>query len=201
VLSGFSYSFGRGLITAVAGANGCGKTTLSQLLVGILKPTDGEVLLGGESVSKMTLSQVGRRVGLVMQNPSRQIFSTSVRDEMAMGLRNIGLTEDEIENRTAEYLYFFGLAGREDEFPFNLSMGERQRLVIAAVSAMKPEFLILDEPTSALDMNLRKKLGMHLRSLTDEHGTGIIIFSHDVAFIEEYADKVVQIDGGKAVVL
>ncbi|MDR1797121.1 MAG: ATP-binding cassette domain-containing protein [Clostridiales Family XIII bacterium] len=194
VLDGFSASFERGRITAVTGPNGCGKTTLANLLVSVLKPEGGAVLLDGEPVNRMGLTEAGRRIGLVMQNPERQMFTTSVREEIEYGLRNDGLPDQEIEARRRDGLAAFGLAGLDERFPFELSGGEKQRVVLAAVTARRPEYLVLDEPTSALDRGLRRRLGGMLRRLADEDGVGVVLISHDARFVEEYADSLVRMD-------
>ncbi|MDR0886029.1 MAG: energy-coupling factor ABC transporter ATP-binding protein [Clostridiales Family XIII bacterium] len=189
IISNFSESFEPARITAITGANGCGKTTLSKLLVGILQPQFGKVTMDGTDISSMSLSQIGRQIGLVMQNPSRQLFCTSVADEMEFGLKNIGIDDAEINRRKQYYLAYFGLRDYEDQFPFELSTGEKQRLIIAAIVAMKPKYLILDEPTSSLDISRRAELGKLLRRLKDDEGMGILLISHDARFVSTYADE------------
>jgi energy-coupling factor transporter ATP-binding protein EcfA2 len=192
ILDDFSAVFERGQLTAVCGANGCGKTTLARLLVGILKPLRGRVLLDGAAVSGMTLTEVGRRVGFVMQDASRQLFCTSVKDEAEFGLKNMGLPADEAQARAAEYLDFFGLGKHAGRFPFELSGGEKQRLVLASVMAMRPGYLILDEPTSSLDKGMRRALGGLLLDAVKKDGVGIVLISHDRRFVGEYADAEIR---------
>jgi energy-coupling factor transport system ATP-binding protein len=195
VLNGFSATFRQGRITAVTGGNGAGKTTLAKTLVGILKPTAGRILLDGGNTEKMSLCEMGRKVGLVMQDPSRQLFTATVREEMDYGLKNLGLPAEEIESRRKEYLDYFGLTQYEERFPFALSTGEKQRLILAAILAMKPAYLILDEPTSALDKGRRKALGGYLKEITQgAAATGVILISHDDKFISEYADESINLE-------
>lgn len=201
VIEDLSGEFERGRITAIMGPNGSGKTTFSKILLGILKPEKGKVTIDGQDVKELSLAQAGRKIGYVMQNPARQIFSPTVREEMAFGLENLGLGSDEINRRTDLYLEYFDIAQYKEEFPFLLSKGEKQRLILAAVLAMEPDYLMLDEPTAALDMKRKKILGDHLLKIKEDKGTGIVIISHDRDFVERYGDCRVIIekgDGGEA---
>jgi energy-coupling factor transporter ATP-binding protein EcfA2 len=193
----FSADFAQGKITAVMGPNGCGKTTLAKLLVGILKPLCGEVTLNGMALSGLTLAETGRRIGLVMQQPGRQLFTTSVAEEIAFGLKCLALGQEEIDGRVAKYLEYFGLQKYEDRFPFELSIGEQQRLVIAAVVAMQPACLILDEPTSALDRGRKDDLRTLLRSLSEDEDVGVLLISHDERFVSCCADSVIAMEKGR----
>lgn len=188
LIKDFSAEFLQDRITALTGRNGVGKTTLSRLIMGILTPVSGEMMLGDRVLNGMTLAERGRLIGYVMQNPARQIFSTTVEEEMRYGLENLGLPENEIESRMDIYLDIFGLADRKNDFPFRMSHGEKQRLVLAAVLAMKPEYLILDEPTAGLDTKRRQVLGQLISSLD----CGVMVISHDDGFISRYCDEKVE---------
>jgi energy-coupling factor transport system ATP-binding protein len=189
----FDAVFHRGAITAVTGPNGSGKTTLARLLVGILKPGSGGVYIDDRPVGDMTLTEVGGQVGYVMQDPGRQIFKTTVMDEVMFGLRNTGTDEEEAARLSNEYLGLFGLEDRKEAFPFDLSTGERQRLALAAVLAMKPSYLILDEPTSSLDQGRRRDLGGYLIETVSRDGIGVILISHDMKFVAKYSDAGVEL--------
>jgi energy-coupling factor transport system ATP-binding protein len=191
VLDGFSASFASGEVTALTGPNACGKTTLTKLIVGIERPTAGVIAVDGTDIAGLSLGEIGRRVGYVHQNPAHQLFCTSVRDEMSYGLRNQGLSTDEITARVASYLDTFGLGGHVDDFPLHLSHGERQRLLIAVVLAMRPAYIILDEPTTGLDLARRRALGTHLRRIVDD-SRGVIVISHERGFVQRYADTEVR---------
>ncbi len=188
VLSDFSASLPAQAVTAITGDNGSGKTTLTRLMVGIARPLSGRVLVEGADIAPLSLAEIGRRVGYVYQNPSQQLFCTSVKEEMAYGLRNLGLDDDEISCRTNHYLSVFGLAGRADAFPLSLSHGEKQRLMLAVVLSMRPAFVVLDEPTTGLDIVRRRALGAHLRAIADDDGCGVVIVSHERGFVARYAD-------------
>lgn len=189
VLRNFSADFKKSDITAITGPNGCGKTTLSRLLVGIIKPQRGNIYLDDVDVSTLSLAEVGKKVGLVMQNPERQIFCPTAWEEVAYGLENLGLAQAEIESRISHYLNYFQLYHQRSSFPYEMSHGEKQRLVLAAVLAMQPDYLLLDEPTASLDVYRRQLLGEMLQKIHDELRTGVIIISHDRSFIERYATR------------
>ncbi|NLD19855.1 MAG: ABC transporter ATP-binding protein [Clostridiales bacterium] len=190
IINDFSAEFSGDRITALTGRNGVGKTTLSRLIMGILEPQSGEIILDGENMKDKTLAERGRLIGYVMQNPARQIFSSSVEEEIDYGLKNLGLSQEEREKRTTQYLEYFGMESYRKSFPFLLSHGEKQRLVLAAILAMKPKYLILDEPTASLDLKRRAFLGEHLKGLD----CGVIIISHDAEFIRTYCDEVVAME-------
>jgi energy-coupling factor transport system ATP-binding protein len=196
-LDGFSASFAPGEIAAIMGPNGCGKTTLAKLIVGMLKPLHGAVTLDGENLRGRTLTEIGRRIGFVSRQPERQLFCTSVREEVAFGLKCAGVPQAETEERTAELLDYFGLSEYEQAFPLGLSAGEKQRLLTAAVIATRPSYLILDEPTSALDRGRRRDLGILLRRLAKDEQTGVILICHDERFVAEYADRIIMMEEGR----
>ena len=188
VLSGLSCRFDAGECVAVTGRNGCGKTTMVRLICGILRPTAGRITVDGTDTAKMDLFSIGRLIGCVFQDPSRQLFCTSVEEEVRFGLVNMGLPEAEIAERTERYLKFFRLEHLAGAFPGTLSQGERQRVVLAAVLAMGTRYLLLDEPTSGLDMRARGELGDALTELTRQ-GCGVIFVSHERTFIESRATR------------
>ncbi|MDD2498848.1 MAG: ABC transporter ATP-binding protein [Desulfitobacteriaceae bacterium] len=195
ILKGVSASFSPGIITTISGNNGCGKTTLVKIIIGMLNPTSGQVLLYGEDLSSWSIAQRGRKVGCVMQNPSNQIIGLTVREEMSYGLRNQGLSDEEINQKIHQYLTYFELGDYMDTFPLHLSLGERQRLMLAAFLAMEPSYIILDEPTASLDGYRKKLLGNYLKKTSDK-GCGIILVSHDLSFIDTYGEKKLTLSNG-----
>jgi energy-coupling factor transporter ATP-binding protein EcfA2 len=195
VLKGVSAEFAPGSVTAVLGKNGCGKTTLVKILIGMLKPESGAVLLHGEDLSLKTVAQRGRKIGCVMQNPGSQMIGLTVREEMAYGLRNQGLAEPEIENKIMNYLDYFELSHCIDQYPLHLSLGEQQRLMLAVFLALEPSYIVLDEPTSALDGQRKSLLGSFLKK-SCEKDCGIILISHDQSFVMKYGDRDLILDFG-----
>ena len=189
VISGFSACFDRSEITAVTGKNGCGKTTLTKLLVGLLRPLSGSVSIDDTDTAGLDLFEIGQRVGYVFQNPSRQLFCDTVYNEVAFGLRNQGLNEAQTEEKAVSFLELFGLSRYSDTYPGKLSLGEKRRLALAAVLALGTDYLVLDEPTAGLDALSQRELGEMLSMLRHERRCGIVVVSHEAGFIARYADR------------
>jgi len=189
IFKDFSAEFSPGEAVAVTGKNGCGKTTLVRLLTGIERPSAGRITIDGEDTAGMDLFEIGRLIGCVFQDPARQLFCRTVREEIRFGLENMGLSEDEIESKTAKWAEFFRLDGKLlESFPGTMSGGEKQRVVLAAVLAMGTRYVLLDEPTSSIDMRARRALGELLRDIAAE-GRGVIFVSHERSFIESFATR------------
>ena len=187
-----------GEFVALVGQNGCGKTTLAKHLNGLHVPTEGEVRVLGKSTSEWTLRELGRRVGYVFQNPDHQIFANTVLDEVAFGARNYGLPEETVREKVESALAVTGLAGREQEDPFNLTRGERQQLAVASVLATDPEILVLDEPTTGLDYPGQVAILNLIRRL-NESGRTVVMITHSMWVVAEYADRCVIMSGGRVV--
>ena len=188
-VSRVSASFERGEIVAVTGKNGCGKTTLTKLMTGILRPSHGSITIDGADATRMDLFEIGRKAGYVFQNPSNQLFCVTVYDEIAYGLKNMGLAPSETDERIGFYLDFFRLGHLRDSLPDSLSLGEKQRVALACVLAMGTDYLILDEPTTGLDMRTREQLGELLLRVREKNGAGIVIVSHDAGFVAKFVDR------------
>lgn len=183
-------------ITALVGANGAGKTTMLKHFNGLLRPTSGKVLVKGKEITKKNLMNIRKTVGLVFQNPDDQLFAPTVAQDVAFGPMNLGLAEDEVEDRVKKSLDFVGMSGLEEKPPHHLSYGEKKRVAIAGVLAMQPSIMVLDEPTLGLDpigtikiINLLKKL----KSL----GMSTIVATHDVDIVPIFADMVYLLSKGK----
>ena len=195
-LEGVDLSVRRGEFLAVLGQNGSGKTTLVKHFNGLLKPTEGVVRVGGEETLKQGLRRLGQTVGYVFQNPDHQIFSDTVFDEVAFGPKVREMEEGEIEERVSEALAAVNLDGRGDEDPFGLTKGERQRVAVASVLAVRPEVLILDEPTTGLDYAEQRNM-MELVRRLNERGSTIIAVTHTMWVVAEYAHRAAVIRDGK----
>lgn len=171
------------------GPNGCGKTTLAKLMLGILKPKKGEIYLEGKNIQSIPLSDIGKKVGFLFQNPDKQLFCPTVREQMNFSLKSRReIIKPQAEKRIKHYLETFDLCKNLNTPPFKLSRGEKQRLALATILLRDVKFLILDEPTTGLDMLRIEQLGKYLISLKNE-GKGYIIISHDVNFLKKHVDK------------
>lgn len=185
-------------IVALVGPNGSGKTTLAKHLNGLLKPTSGEVLVDGIDTREASVAELSRKVGYVFQNPEHMFFEENVFKEVAFGPRNLGLSEDEVEERVRWALDVVNLKGYDDRSPYSLSGGEKQRLAIACVLAMRPKYLVLDEPTTGLDERSAASVKEVIRKLHDD-GHGIILITHEMELVLELAERVVMLQNGRKI--
>lgn len=189
-----SFHIRKGEFVALIGSNGAGKSTISRLSNGLLKPDSGTVYLDGTPTTAIRTSQIARKVGFLFQNPDRQICQNTVREELAFGLRLMGLTEQEIKERTEDALEQFSLGG--DWFPFSRSRGERQRIALASVLVCRPQLVILDEPTTGLDYKECTAIMDYLTRLNQEEGLTVLMVSHDMELVSQYAQRVLVLTGG-----
>ena len=190
VISGVSLSIRNGERVGVIGPNGAGKTTLFLLACGIIKPLDGKIEVLGIPVRK---GHFNPAVGMVFQQTSDQLISPSVREDIAFGPRNMGLTESEVEKQVTSAAQAAGIAALLERVPHHLSSGEQRLVALAGILAMQPKLLILDEPTSDLDMRYRRRL---IGLLTGMNDKTMIIASHDLEFILETCSRVILLDQG-----
>ncbi len=198
VLDSIDLEITAGDFLAIVGQNGSGKTTLAKSIVGLLAPESGRVTLEGKDRASMRPAETVREVGYVFQNPDHQIFAASVEDEVAFGPRNFGLSSDEVKRRSDEVLEAVGLQDERASDPFLLSKGERQRLAVASVLALRPRVLILDEPTTGLDHREQLRM-MKLVSDLNQAGTAIVIITHTPWLVAEYARRVVLMRKGRKI--
>ncbi len=199
-LFGVDLAVRRGERVAVLGPNGAGKTTLLLHLNGILgraagSNAVGSVRVGGTEVSKATLGEVRRRVGLVFQDPDDQLFMPTVRDDVAFGPTNLGLRGPELQTRVDEALDAVGMRELADRPPHHLSFGQRRRVAVATVLAMRCEVLVLDEPSSNLDPASRRELLDVLAGLA----VTVVVVTHDLPFALELCERSVVLDAGRIV--
>jgi cobalt/nickel transport system ATP-binding protein len=185
----------RGERVALLGPNGAGKTTLVLHLNGILTPGAGTVTVSGLPVVKENLQEIRRRVGIVFQDPDDQLFMASVRQDVAFGPANLGVRGAELDRCVMEALDLVGMADFVDRPPHHLSFGQRRRVAVATVLAMRPEILVLDEPSSNLDPASRRELADILRSLD----VTVLMVTHDLPYALELCPRAVVLHDGSVV--
>ncbi|WP_196593997.1 energy-coupling factor ABC transporter ATP-binding protein [Pectinatus sottacetonis] len=185
------------VITAVAGRNGTGKTTLTRLIMGLIHPDKGIIELDGQDISNKPPYTLAKNIGYVFQNPDHQLFASTVYEEVAYAPTCLGITEKEKRKSVEQALVDTGLAEKAGMMPQTLSLGDKQRLSIASALAANPEILILDEPTSGQDCRERTIL-LRLMEKLNKSGIGIILVTHDMDILAEHADKVVVLANKKA---
>ena len=196
-LRGVSLKVEKGEMVALLGKNGAGKSTLFLHLNGIYEPDEGQVFIDGEELKydKKSLLKFRQKVGIVFQNPDDQIFAPTVEEDVAFGPLNLGLSMEETQQRVTEALARVGMSGSEKKAPHHLSGGQKKRVAIAGILAMKPEIMVLDEPTAGLDPQGVADLSKLLKELNNE-GIAIIISTHEVDLVPDYASKIfVLVDG------
>ena len=197
-----SVSFEEGELTAVIGHTGSGKSTLMQLLNGLLKPAAGTVLLHGKDIweNPKAIRDIRFKVGLVFQYPEYQLFEETVEKDIAFGPRNQGLSDEEIAARVKEAAELVELPpALLQKSPFDLSGGEKRRAAIAGVLAMRPEILILDEPTAGLDPHGREMILSLIDRYRREHHTTVLLVSHSMEDVARVADKVLVLQNSAVV--
>ena len=183
---------------AIVGQNGSGKSTLVRHFNGLLRATEGRVLVGGREVGRRHVAQLARQVGIAFQNPDRQIFASSVRAEVAFGPRNVGLRGEELESAVASGLEAVGLTGERATNPYDLGYSRRKLLAIASVLAMRTPIVVLDEPTTGQDARGVRTLEGIVAALAGE-GRTVIAVSHDLRFVAENFERIVVMRQGSIV--
>ena len=193
-LDGVSLDIRRGAVTGIIGHTGSGKSTLVRLFNGLERPETGTVYLDGQDIwaEPSKIAAVRYRVGLVMQYPEYQLFEETVAKDIAYGPRNMNLPEEEIAVRVAEAAAFVGIdASLMDKSPFDLSGGQKRRVAIAGIMAMRPEVRVLDEPAAGLDPRGRHTIFQGIRDYNARTGCTVIIVSHSMEDMAQYCDDVV----------
>ena len=191
-----------GSITGLIGHTGSGKSTMLQLLNGLATPTYGKVYLDGEDIwtRPKEIGRVRFRVGLVMQYPEYQLFEESVEKDIAFGPKNMGLNDDEINSRIKEAIEFVGLSPEIlSKNPFDLSGGQKRRVAIAGVIAMRPEVLVLDEPAAGLDPQGRDAILDGIFKYREKTGATVIIVSHSMEDMARLCDDIIVLSHGEVV--
>lgn len=198
VLKNINLSFHRDEITAIIGPNGSGKTTLGKIMMGIISPTTGKAFIEGVETIDMTLGQIGKKIGYLFQNPERQLFCSTVLEEMIFPSVFSGQDMGIVESKAIKILKMFDLYHLKDFSPFKLSYGEKERLVLASILMNDVEYLVLDEPTVGLDEERKNILSNTINKLV-QNGIGLTIISHDEEFVSKHASRIVELSRGEVV--
>ena len=193
-LDGVSINIESNRITGIIGHTGSGKSTLVQMFNGLIRPTEGKILLDGEDIwaDPKKISAIRYRVGLVMQYPEYQLFEETVEADIAYGPKNMGLDDTEIANRVLESAKFVGLEPQDlKKSPFDLSGGQKRRAAIAGIMAMRPEVLVLDEPSAGLDPAGKKSIFEGIQKYAEATGAAVIIVSHSMDDMAKYCEDII----------
>ncbi len=201
IIHGLDLDIRAGDYIAMIGQNGSGKTTLSKLIGGLNKATSGVIKLNGRPVDDMKVAERVSTVGYCYQNPDHQIFLNTIEDEVAYGPRNLGLDKESIEERVVQSLEAVGLLKYRKSEPYFAGKGERQKIAVASVLAMRPELIVLDEPTTGLDWRDSRNMMSLIRTI-HEAGHTIMIITHNMRLVAENATRAIvmchgdiQLDG------
>jgi len=194
----------RGEFIVLTGPSGCGKSTLCRVLNGLIPHfyrgrLSGQALVAGLDVKETPTYILARHVGMVFQNPENQLFLSTVERELAFGLENLGLPEEDIEQRVKQALDYFGLADLKDRPPYLLSGGQQQKVAIAAVMIMEPELLILDEPTANLDPVSAEEILELLEKLRKEKNISVLLVEHRLELVLRYATRLLIMREGEII--
>lgn len=192
ILNDISLSFGKGEFVAITGRNGSGKTTITRLLTGLEKPTRGQILYNGKNVTNEDAARRSRFIGYVFQQPDRQMFMPTVREEVAFGPYQQGKRGKELEDAVDQALEDTDTKEIANAYPRTLSRGDQQRVAIASALAMNTEYLVLDEPTSGQDGREKKRL-MRLMERLQEKGITILLVTHDMDIVAKECTRVIVV--------
>lgn len=196
-LDDLSFTINKGDIVSLVGPNGAGKSTLAKLLCGFIRPTSGEIILDNEDIKNKSIKEIAEKIGFCLQNPNAMISKTSVKEEVAFGLKLRNVKEEEIIEKSNKILEICGL------YPFRnwpiaaLSYGQKRRVTIASILILDPQILILDEPTAGQDYKHYTEIMEFIKSLNKKLDLTILMISHDMHLIQEYTDRTLVIANGK----
>lgn len=199
ILKDVSFDIKRGDMISIVGRNGAGKSTLSKLICGFKNPTNGRILFKGRDMAEDTIKERAEHIGIVMQNPNQMISKNMIYDEVALGLRARGYSEEEVQKQVEKTLKICGL------YPFRnwpisaLSFGQKKRVTIASILVLNPELLILDEPTAGQDFKHYTEIMEFLKELNEKHNVTILMITHDMHLMLEYTQRVIVINDGTVV--
>ena len=198
ILKNINLSIYKGEFLAIVGANGSGKTTLAMHLNGLLSPSKGDMIVNGANTKNVKVSELAKIIGYVFQNPDEQIFGDNLIEEIGFGVKNLGLKQKEISKRVNSAIKYTGLRKYKTQDPFSLSLGQKRRITIASILAMKPQVIVLDEPSTGLDLRTAENI-MALVKTLNKLGHTIIMITHDMELVAEYANRVIVLDNGQII--
>ncbi len=195
ILHGISFKVNKGEMVSIVGRNGAGKSTISKLVCGFYKPTDGQILFNNRDLVNDTIKERAEKIGMVMQNPNQMISKTMIFDEVALGLKARGISEEKIKNRVFETLKVCGLYEFRNWPISALSFGQKKRVTIASILVLNPEIIILDEPTAGQDFKHYTEIMEFLKEL-NQRGVTIIMITHDMHLMLEYTNRAIVLSNG-----
>lgn len=195
ILHGISFKVNKGEMVSIVGRNGAGKSTISKLVCGFYKPTDGQILFNNRDLVNDTIKERAEKIGMVMQNPNQMISKTMIFDEVALGLKARGISEEKIKNKVFETLKVCGLYEFRNWPISALSFGQKKRVTIASILVLNPEIIILDEPTAGQDFKHYTEIMEFLKEL-NQRGVTIIMITHDMHLMLEYTNRAIVLSNG-----
>lgn len=200
-LDNVNMSFEKGKTTAILGGNGAGKSTVFLNLNAVLKPKSGSIIFNGNPVEydKKGIIDIRKKVGIVFQDPEDQLFSSSVRKDIAFGAIKLGFGEEEVKNRVDKAIEDTGISHIQDKPTYALSFGQKKRVAIAGILVMRPEVMILDEPTAGLDPLGSSEILNLLDRIKKENNVTLIIATHEIDIVPLYCDNAYVLDRGKVI--
>ena len=195
-INNISFAIQKGSYVTILGHNGSGKSTIAKLLIGLLPKKTGDIIVAGKTLNIENLYAIRRHIGIVFQNPDNQFIGSTVRDDIAFGLENIGIPSEDMESIINTYAGYVDMKDFLDHEPLKLSGGQKQRVAIAGILAMHPDIIILDEATSMLDPKGRREINALVRRLNRERNMTIISISHDIEEATE-SDSIILLKQGR----
>lgn len=199
VLDDISFKIHKGERIAIIGKNGAGKSTIAKMLCGVIRPLDGAIYLNNENYLAYSIKEIGQKIGYVMQNPNQMLVKDIIKDEVSLGLELNGFTKEEIDIRIKEVLEMCDLWSMRNWPVSAVSYGQKKRITIASILALKPEIIILDEPTAGQDYKIYTEIMNFLEELNKNYGITILFITHDMHLAIEYTDRAIVFAEGECV--